>query len=125
MDSLKYSSNFAKTKKKRKSLIASKSEAHIEQIHEKIQGQKISRFCPFKGFFKKNGNKAGNVICDMCRFYETGLKMALSINDERIPGFTCPVCRRCVRNTQLLFIQLHQDSASAWKFKNIYLPEGL
>ncbi len=45
-DSSKYSNNFAKTKKK--ILLASKSEAHIEKIHEKNWGQKISRYCPFK-----------------------------------------------------------------------------
>jgi hypothetical protein len=31
-----------------KILLASKSEAHIEQIHEKNRYQKILRYCPFK-----------------------------------------------------------------------------
>jgi hypothetical protein len=46
-DSSKYSNNFGKRNEK-KILLASKSEAHIEQIHEKNRGQKISRYCPFK-----------------------------------------------------------------------------
>jgi hypothetical protein len=43
-----YSNNFAKTKKKIR--LATKSEAHIEQINEKNRGQKISRYYPLNIF---------------------------------------------------------------------------
>jgi hypothetical protein len=39
---------FCKNKKEKKILLASKSEAHIEQINEKNRGQKILHYCPFK-----------------------------------------------------------------------------
>jgi hypothetical protein len=36
-----------KPKRKKKIVLASTSGAHIEKIHEKNRGQKISRYCPF------------------------------------------------------------------------------
>jgi hypothetical protein len=41
--------------KEKKILLASKSGAHIEWIHEKNRDQKFSRYCPFK-FLKAAGN---------------------------------------------------------------------
>ncbi len=46
-DSSKYSNNFGKRNEK-KILLASKSEAHIEQIHEKTEAKKSRATVPLK-----------------------------------------------------------------------------
>ncbi len=61
--------------REKKILLASKSGAHIEYIHEKNRDQKISRYCPFKKFFASSHGLLTN--------------LTVGVGTSRLIIFTC------------------------------------